>query len=91
MRTKEYLPKNNTVLSWNAVKVDFHDTDTISCEQLLDMISTPRKKSSISDVASMKLSVGIFSDYPKWNRFKDSGSNVSHCESWNVREYHCRR
>lgn len=39
MRTKEYLPKNNTVLSWNAVKVDFHDTDTISCEQLLDMIS----------------------------------------------------
>lgn len=60
MRTKEYLPKNNTVLSWNAVKVDFHDTDTISCEQLLDMISTPRKKSSISDVASMKLSVGFF-------------------------------
>lgn len=60
MRTKEYLPKNNTVLSWNDVKVDFHDTDTISCEQLLDMISTPRKKSSISDVASMKLSVGIF-------------------------------
>lgn len=46
--------------SQEVVRVDFHDTDTISYEQPLDMIPTPMKESSISGAAPMKLSVGRF-------------------------------
>ena len=46
--------------SQEVVWVDFHNPDTISYEQPLDMIPASMERSSISEAAPMKLSVGRF-------------------------------
>lgn len=50
----------NTPESQAIVRVDFHNPNTISYEQPLDMIPASMERSSISEVTPMKLSVGSF-------------------------------
>lgn len=46
--------------SQEVVRVDFHDTDTLSYEQPLNMIPASTKRNNISVAEPMRLSVGSF-------------------------------
>lgn len=50
----------NTPESQKVARVDFHNPDTISYEQPLDMMHTSMERSSISEATPMKLFVGSF-------------------------------
>ena len=46
--------------SQEVVRVDFHDTDTLSYEQPLNMVPASTEKNNISVAEPMRLSVGSF-------------------------------
>lgn len=50
----------STPESQEAVRVDFHNPDTISYEQPWDMVSASVERNSISEASPMKLSLGSF-------------------------------
>lgn len=50
----------STPESQEAVRVDFHNPDTISYEQPWDMVSASVERNSISEASPMKLSFGSF-------------------------------
>ena len=51
---------HNAPESQEVVRVDFHDTDTLSYEQPLNMIPASTKRNNISVAEPMRLSVGSF-------------------------------
>lgn len=68
--------------SQEVVRVDFHDTDTPSYEQPLNMIpaSTERNNISVAGRANEAVCWKFSSNYPKWNRSKAFGSDSSYYE-----------